>query len=69
MLSEVTMNEKILRLHDVIAITGLSRSTIYAEIAKGDFPKQIRLTRGRSVGWYSSAVYEWVDSRKVVCHS
>ncbi len=32
------MSTRILRLKDVKAMTGLSRSTIYAEIAKGNFP-------------------------------
>ncbi len=31
-------------------MTGLSRSTIYVEIAKGNFPKQMSLTGSRSVG-------------------
>ena len=57
------MAEKILRLSDVKNITGLSRSTIYAEMAKGNFPKQIQLTGARSVGWYASAINQWIESR------
>ena len=45
-------------------MTGLSRSTIYAEIARGHFPKQIRLTGARSVGWHESAVIQWIESRQ-----
>ena len=58
------MTCKILRLNDVKAMTGLSRSTIYAEIAKGQFPKQIPLTGARAVGWYESAIIQWVESRQ-----
>ncbi len=58
------MDCKILRLREVQAVTGLSRSTIYAEIAKGNFPKQVQLTGGRSVGWQSSAIENWIESRK-----
>lgn len=58
------MCDKILRLNEVKALSGLSRSTIYAEIAKGNFPKQIQLTGARSVGWYESAINQWVESRK-----
>ena len=47
-------------------MTGLSRSTIYAEMAKGNFPKQIQLTGARSVGWYESAVAQWIESRQQV---
>ena len=58
------MSNKILRLNEVKELTGLSRSTIYAQIAKGNFPKQVQLTGARSVGWYESAVKEWVESRQ-----
>ena len=58
------MNVKILRLKEVQRMTGLSRSTIYAEIAKGRFPRQVKLTGARSVGWYESAVIEWIESRQ-----
>ena len=58
------MTAKILRLKEVIQITGLSRSTIYAEIAKGNFPRQIKLTGARSVGWHESSIAQWVESRQ-----
>lgn len=58
------MNHKILRLKEVQRMTGLSRSTIYAEIAKGKFPKQVKLTGARSVGWHESAVIQWIESRQ-----
>lgn len=52
----------ILRLRDVSRQTGLSRSTIYAAMAKGQFPRQLRLT-ARCVGWSAAAISEWLDSR------
>jgi len=55
------MNHRIVRLKDVQRMTGLSRSTIYAQIAKGNFPKQIKLTGARSVGWHEHAVIQWID--------
>ena len=58
------MSCKILRLREVKEITGLSRSTIYLEIAKGKFPKQIQLTGARSLGWHESAIIQWVESRQ-----
>jgi len=58
------MHCRILRLNEVKALTGLSRSTIYAEIAKGKFPRQVKLTGARSVGWYESAITEWIESRQ-----
>ena len=49
----------ILRLPDVKARTGLSRSTIYARIAQGSFPKPVTLG-GRAVGWIEKEVDEWL---------
>ena len=60
------MNYRIVRLKEVQQMTGLSRSTIYAQIAKGCFPKQIQLTEGRSVGWHERAIIEWIESRQQV---
>jgi prophage regulatory protein len=56
------MGASILRLPDVIKKTALSRSAIYGMIAKGLFPKQIKLT-ARSSGWIQSEVDQWVDDR------
>ena len=56
------MGALILRLPDVINKTALSRSAIYDLIAKGNFPKQIKLT-SRSSGWLQSEVEQWIDDR------
>ena len=56
--------QTIYRLPDVKTVTGLSRSTIYAEIEKGAFPASISLTdTGRAVGWERKAVDDWVAKR------
>lgn len=42
-------------------LTGLSRSTIYARIKQGAFPRQVKLGKNsRAVGWVASEVYEWI---------
>ena len=56
------MKTKLLKLKDVIAVTGLSRSHIYGLIKKGEFPRQASLTI-RSVAWVESEIEEWIDSR------
>ncbi len=53
----------ILRRKQVQAKTGLSRSTIYARIAKGKFPRPIDLGGGRAVGWIESEIDAWLISR------
>jgi prophage regulatory protein len=52
---------RILRLRTVVELTGLSRSTIYLRIAKGDFPRQVSLG-GRAIGWRESDVYSWLEA-------
>jgi prophage regulatory protein len=54
--------KKILRLPEVINKTGLSRSTIYALIAKGTFPKQIKLSE-RTSGFFETEVDEYLDKQ------
>jgi len=56
------MHVSILRRPQVEHRTGLSRSTIYAMMAEGDFPKPIRLGK-RAVGWPESVISEWLESR------
>ena len=56
------MEHQIIRLKDVIALTGLSRSTIYLRMVQGKFPKNINLG-SRAVGWISSEVNEWIEER------
>lgn len=60
--------DRILRLPDVKARTGLSRSSIYAFIKEGRFPQHIALGE-RCVGWYESEVDAWVASRQRVNRS
>ncbi len=55
-------NEIHLRRPAVEATTGLSRSTIYAMMDRGDFPRPIRIGR-RAVAWPESAVLEWLADR------
>jgi prophage regulatory protein len=52
--------KKIWRLPDVLEQTGLSRSTIYEMIGRGEFPRQINLGP-RAVGWIGDDVLDWID--------
>jgi prophage regulatory protein len=50
---------KLLRLTQVKQATRLSKSTIYARIAEGTFPKQIPLGP-RLVVWVESDIQNWI---------
>jgi prophage regulatory protein len=58
------MAERILRRPDVEARTGLSRSTIYDWMEKGEFPKPVALG-ARLVGWRESDIEAWLQAREV----
>lgn len=53
---------KVLRLHQVMETTGLSRSTVYKYISEGAFPKPLSLGE-RCVGWLESEVHDWLLTR------
>jgi prophage regulatory protein len=53
------LQHKLLRLPQVKSSTGLSKSTIYARIAEGTFPKQIPLGP-RLVVWVESDIQNWI---------
>ena len=53
---------RILRLPEVMARTGLSRTTIYRWRVAGRFPQAVRLGT-RSVGWIESELEAWFRER------
>ena len=53
---------RIMRLKEVMTVTGLGRSTIYKYISEGQFPEQISLG-ARAVGWVDSEIDDWVMSK------
>lgn len=57
-----TAKHSVIRLPAVLARVGISRSSIYAAIARNAFPAPISLGP-RSVGWLESDVDEWLAAR------
>lgn len=52
----------ILRRKQVEARTGLSRSTIYARINAGTFPRPVSLGE-KAVGWIEAEIDAWLNAR------
>lgn len=52
----------LLRLAEVRRLSGLSKSTIYAEIKRGRFPEPIRVTPS-SVRWKRGDIIAWQQAR------
>ena len=58
------MSHKIIRLPEVKNLTGLSRTTIYLRMHKGEFPQSIPLGV-RAIGWYAADIDKWIEQRVV----
>jgi prophage regulatory protein len=52
--------KRIIRMPAVIEKTGLAESTIYEHVAKGRFPRQVKIG-SKSVGWLEHEVDSWID--------
>ena len=53
---------RLLRLPEVLRLCGISRSALYEMIARGDFPRPVRIG-SRSVGWRLRDIRTWLDNR------
>ena len=51
--------DRILRIANVLDMTGLSRSTLYRKVGDGSFPKQIQIS-AYCIGWRESSVAAWL---------
>lgn len=52
----------LIRRKAVEARTGLSRTSIYRNVASGSFPKPVALG-DRAVGWVESEIDQWIAAR------
>jgi prophage regulatory protein len=52
-----------MRLDAVMRATGLGRSTIYALMAAGLFPRPVKIGFGKSVAWSAIEVGQWQRAR------
>jgi prophage regulatory protein len=59
-----TTNIRLIRIKEVIELSGLSRSYIYTLSAEGLFPKSVPLVPGGSArAWVHAEVVDWLDER------
>jgi prophage regulatory protein len=62
--AKMNNNEQFLKLPQVMALTALSRSSIYAYIQKKAFPAPVRISApgGRAVAWTASSIAAWQEA-------
>ena len=53
---------RLLRIHEVTNLTGLSRSSIYKQIKLDNFPIGVKITN-RSTAWPSDEIDGWISQR------
>jgi prophage regulatory protein len=53
---------RFLKLQEVMHLTQLSRSSIYASMKDETFPHHIKIGK-RSVGWTEESVQNWITNR------
>jgi prophage regulatory protein len=56
------MAERIMRRSEVERLVGLKRSSIYAAVAAGTFPRPVPLGT-KAVGWVESEIAAWQAAR------
>ncbi|WP_200550295.1 AlpA family transcriptional regulator [Kosakonia sp. LAM2021] len=50
---------RLLRISEVINLTGLPKSTIYLKIKNKQFPTQLQIGT-RSVAWLENEIHDWI---------
>lgn len=48
------------RLPQVVALTGLAKSTLYAKVSRGEFPHHVKPSRTRTA-WFAADVHAWLE--------
>ena len=61
------METRLLRMPEVVRITGLRPSTIYKLIRSAEFPRSIKLTK-KTTAWDSRLVESWVKEKVSQVH-
>lgn len=58
---EAAMEDRIIRVREVVIICGVSRDTIRRMEQRGQFPRRVKI--GGSVGWRLSEIRQWLAER------
>lgn len=55
--------QALLRLPEVVRLTGYSRSSVYSLIKQSKFPPSVKLAGGGAVAWRSQDVHQWIEAQ------
>lgn len=54
---------RLLRVPDVLSLTGMSRSMLYQLMDRGLFPRPVSVAGTRMKAWSAAAVSEWIEDQ------
>jgi prophage regulatory protein len=57
------MVDQFLRIDEVKRATGLGHAKIYAMMAEGKFPRQVKILNSKSVAWLGSEIEAWQQAQ------
>jgi len=57
------MTEYLLRMPKVCDLVGYGRSSVYALVKAGKFPRPIRLVGGGAVAWRATEIQKWIEAQ------
>lgn len=60
--SQAPLPYHFMRLPEVVATVGVSKSTLYAWAASGKFPKPVQFPGGNIAAWISTEIAEWMGA-------
>ena len=52
----------LMRIREVVRLTGRSRTSIYMDSIRGRFPRSLKIGI-QSVAWRAADIYPWIESR------
>lgn len=56
------LDERLMRMREVLSIVGVARQTLYQWMARDAFPKPLKLN-GSTIAWREREVRDWLHSR------
>lgn len=58
----VVAEDRLMRLPEVLRLTGMCRSALYDQMSRGEFPRSIKIGP-RAASWSARAVRNWISQR------
>lgn len=61
-MEQASAEVRLIRLPQVIQMTGLTKASIYLKVRNGTFPAPVKISK-RAIAWRSDGLQAWIESR------